>query len=166
MNNRSNTDTSNGNRSSMNNRSNTDTSNGNRSLGIDSSAFIGDLSYVAVGVIGVVINMLDPAVRKSYGVRTLGIASSVTGLGSIEVRVRVVVSDGVVECVGGDLVRVGFHSSVSYNRGVVDQRGRVDYRSHSMCNAMPSNKNLRSCSGSCYQTGDSEENLHVDESEC
>merc|ERR1712215_294250 len=154
------------NRSSVNNRGNTDTSNGNRSLRIDSSALIGNLSYVAVGVIGVVVDMLDPAVRKSYGVGTLGIASSVTGLGSIEVRVRVVVSDGVIVCVGGDLVRVGFDSSVSYNRSVVDQRGSVDHRGNSMCNAMPSNKNLRSCSGSCYQTGDGEENLHVDESGC
>merc|ERR1719481_2471820 len=148
MNNRGNTD----------NRGYTDTSNGNRSLRIHSSALIGDLSYVAVGVIGVVVDMLDPAVRKSYGVGTLGIASSVTGLGSIEVRVRVVVSHGVVECVGGDLVRVNLSSSV-HNRSVMDQRGSVDYRSHSMCNAMPSNKNLRSCSGSCYHTGDGEENL-------
>merc|ERR1719481_1552929 len=162
MNDRSSVD----NGSSVNNRGNADTSNGNRSLGIDSNALIGDLSYVAVDGIGVVVNMLDPAVRKSYGVRTLGIASSVTGLGCIEVRVRVVVSDGVVKCVGGDLVRVGFNGSVSYNRGVVDQRGSVDYRGNSMCNTMPSNKNLRSCSGSCYQTGDGEENLHVDWSEC
>merc|ERR1712215_337531 len=150
------------NRSSVNSWGNTDTSNGNRSLGIDSSTVIGDLSYVAVDIVGVVVDMLDPAVRKSYRVRTLGIASSVTGLGSIEVRVRVVVSDGVVECVGGDLVRVDLSSSVSYNRSVVDQRGSVDYRSNSMCNTMPSNKNLRSCSGSCYQTGDGEKNLHVD----
>merc|ERR1719481_1346444 len=70
VNNRSSVDnwTSVDNWSSMNNRGNTDTSNGNRSLGIDSSALIGDLSYVAVGVIGVVVDMLDPAVRKSYGV--------------------------------------------------------------------------------------------------
>merc|ERR1719147_682820 len=139
------------NRSSMNNRGNADTSNGNRSFGIDSSALIGDLSYVAVGVIGVVVDMLDPAVRKSYRVRTLGIASSVTGLGSIEVRVGVVVSHGVVVCVGGDLVRVGFHSSVSYNRGVVG-RGSVDYRSSvnhrgsvnhgSMGNGVSSNKSM------------------------
>merc|ERR1712002_1347365 len=109
--------------------------------------------------------MLDPAVRKSYRVGTLGIASSVTGLGSIEVRVGVVVSDGVVVCVGGDLVRVGFDSSVSYNRGVVDQWGSVDHRGNCMCNSMASNKNLRSCSGCCNQTGDGEENLHADESE-
>merc|ERR1719147_76143 len=146
----------------MDYRGNADTSNGNRSFGIHSSALICDLSYVAIGVISVVVDMLDPAVRKSYRVGTLGIASSVTGLGSIEIRVRVVVSDGVVVCVGGDLVRVGFDSSMSYNRGVVDQRGSVDYRSNSMCNSMPSNKNLWSCSGSCYQTGDGEENLHVD----
>merc|ERR1712215_88615 len=53
--------------SSVNNRGNTDTSNGNRSLGIDSSALIGDLSYVAVDIVGVVVDMLDPSVRKSDG---------------------------------------------------------------------------------------------------
>merc|ERR1712126_774378 len=159
------------NRSSVNNRGNTDTSNGNWGLRIDSCALIGDQSYVAIGVIGVIVDMLDPAVRKSHRVRTLGIASSVTGLGSTEVRVGVVVSDGVVVCVGGDLVRVGFNSSVSYNRGVVDQWGSMDYRSsvnhrgNCMCNSMPSNKNLRSFSGCCNQTGDGEENLHADESE-
>merc|ERR1712215_498415 len=55
------------NRSSVNNRGNTDTSNGNRSLGIDSSTVIGDLRYVAVDIVGVVVDMLDPAVRKSDG---------------------------------------------------------------------------------------------------
>merc|ERR1719516_224784 len=54
--------------SSMNNRGNTDTSNGNRSFGIDSSTVIGDLNYVAVDIVGVVVDMLDPAVRKSYRV--------------------------------------------------------------------------------------------------
>ena len=56
------------NRSSMNNRGNTDTSNGNRSFGIDSSTVISDLSYVAVDIVGVVVDMLDPSVRKSYRV--------------------------------------------------------------------------------------------------
>merc|ERR1719516_774398 len=136
-------------------------SSGNRGLRIDSCALIGDLSYVAIGVIGVVVDMLDPAVRKSHRVRTLGIASSVTGLGSIEVRVEVVVSDGVVVCVGGDLVRVGFDSSVSYNRSVVG-RGSVDYRSSvnhrgsvnhgSMGNGVSSNKSMSYKSVSCDNT--------------
>merc|ERR1712215_533219 len=105
--------------------------------------------------------MLGAAVREVDTVRTLGIASSVTGLRSIEVGGGVVVSDGVVVCVGGDLVRVGFDSSVSYNRGVVG-RGSVDYRSSvnhrgsvnhgSMGNGVSSNKSMSYKSVSCDNT--------------
>merc|ERR1712243_316763 len=99
--------------------------------------------------------MLDPAVRKSYRVGTLVIASSITGLGSIEVGGGVVVSHGVVVCVGGDLVRVGFDSSVSNNRGVVG-RGSVNYRGSvnhgSMGNSVSSNKSMSYKSVYCDNT--------------
>merc|ERR1712243_138249 len=98
----------------------------NRGIGILSSSVIGDCSDVSVDGVGGVANMLGAAVRKVDTVRTFGTASSVTGLCSIEVGGGVVVSDGVVVCVGGDLVRVNL-SSMSYNRGVVG-RGSVDYR--------------------------------------
>merc|ERR1719309_1502911 len=124
-----------GNRSSVNNRGSVDNRCGvhnrgsiSRSIGILSSAVIGDLSDVSIVGIRVVVDMLGAAVREVDIVRTLGIASSVTGLGSIEVGGGVVVSDGVVVCVGGDLVRVDLGSSVSHNRSVVG-RGSVDYRS-------------------------------------
>merc|ERR1712243_278944 len=100
----------------------------NRGIGILSSSVIGDCSDVSVDGVGGVANMLGAAVREVDTVRTLAIASSVTGLCSIEVGGGVVVSHGVVVCVGGDLVRVDLGSSVSYNRGVVC-RGSVDYRS-------------------------------------
>merc|ERR1712243_241863 len=100
----------------------------NRGIGILSSSVIGDCSDVSVDGVGGVANMLGTAVRKVDTVRTLGTASSVTGLGSIEVGGGVVVSDGVVVCVGGDLVRIDFRGSVSNNRSVVG-RGSVDYRS-------------------------------------
>merc|ERR1719481_1337801 len=111
--------------------------------------------------------MLGAAVREVDIVRTLGIASSVTGLGSIEVGGGVVVSDGVVVCVGGDLVRVNLGSSVSHNRGVVG-RSSVDYRGSmnhgssvnyrgsvnhgSMGNGVSSNKSMSYKSVSCYNT--------------
>merc|ERR1712036_25954 len=113
-----------GNRSSGNNRSSTN----NRGFGVLSLTFVGDLSDKSVDGVGAITNMLGAAVREVDIVRTLGTASSVTGLGSIEVGGGVVVSDGVVKCVGGDLVRVGFDSSVSYNRGVVG-RGSLNHRS-------------------------------------
>merc|ERR1719430_2238225 len=116
------------NRSSVNNRCGVHNwGSVSRGIGIYSSSVIGDLSDVSIVGIRVVVNMLGAAVREVDTVRTLGIASSVTGLGSIEVGGGVVVSDGVVVCVGGDLIRVNL-SSVSYNRGVVG-RGSVDYRS-------------------------------------
>merc|ERR1711881_156424 len=157
-----------GNRSSVNNRGSVDNRSSvhnwgsiSRSIGILSSAVIGDLSDVSIVGIRVVVDMLGAAVRKVDIVRTLGIASSVTGLGSIEVGGGVVVSDGVVVCVGGDLVRVNLGSSVSHNRGVVGRgsvdyrgsvnygcsvnyRGSVNHRSNSMGNGVSSNKSVSS----------------------
>merc|ERR1711881_557296 len=133
-----------GNRSSVNNRGGVHNWGSiSRSIGILSSAVIGDLSDVSIVGIRVVVDMLGAAVREVDTVRTLGIASSVTGLGSIEVGGGVVVSNGVVVCVGGDLVRVNLRGSVSYNRGVVG-RGSVNYRSNSMSYGVSSNKPMSS----------------------
>merc|ERR1719481_1865429 len=66
-----------------------------RGIGILSLTVIGDCSDVSVDGVGGVANMLGAAVREVDIVRTLGIASSITGLGSIEVGGGVVVSDGV-----------------------------------------------------------------------
>jgi len=104
--------------------------NMSRSIRISSSAIIGNLSYISSVWVGVIVNMLSASVRKVDTVRTFSISSSVTGLGSIEVRGGVIVSYGVVVCVGGDLVRVDL-SSVGNNRGVV-ARGSVSYNRGSM----------------------------------
>jgi len=50
--------------------------------------------------------VLDPAVGKSDGVRSLDIAGTIGALLTVEVRLGVVISDGVGEGVGGDLIRV------------------------------------------------------------
>merc|ERR1711881_683848 len=109
------------NRCSVDNRGSVGRGNVSRGIRIYSSSIIGDCSDVSVDGVGGVANMLGAAVREVDTVRTLGIASSVTGLGSIEVGGGVVVSDGVVVCVGGDLVRVDFsvvgRGSVGHNRG-------------------------------------------------
>merc|ERR1719315_203076 len=115
------------NRCSVDNRGSVGRGNVSRGIRIYSSSIIGDCSHVSVDGVGGVANMLGAAVREVDTVRTFGIASSVTGLGSIEVGGGVVVSDGVVVCVGGDLVRVDLGSSV-HNWSVVG-RGSVDYRS-------------------------------------
>ena len=97
--------------------------------GVLSLSLISDLSNVAVVVIDVVVDVLDPAVRKSNGVRTLPLASSIIRLSSVEVGVGVVVSDGVLVGVGRDLIGVHLSNSVgngvgnSVDRGVVSRGG-------------------------------------------
>jgi len=102
------------------------------SLGVSSGAVVGDLSNVAIVVVDMVVHMLDPAVGKSHGVRSLGLTGAVAGLSSVEVGVGVVVSNGVVVGVGRDLIRVNLSgmvsgSSVGNNRGVVGRDG-MDHR--------------------------------------
>jgi len=133
-----------------------------RGIGIGSSTVIGDLSHVSVVVVHMVVDMLGAAVRKSHGVRAFSLAGSVARLSSVEVGVGVVVSDGIVVCVGGDLVRVDLGRTVSrggvgHNRGVVgrggvghnwgvvgrggvNHRGGVNNRGNSMGNGMSSDK--------------------------
>ena len=97
---------------------------GGRVLGL---SVIGDLGDVAVVVVDVVVDVLDPAVGKSNGVRTLTLAGAIVGLSSVEVGVGVVVSDGVLVGVGGDLIGVHLdRGSVVGRGGVVDNRGSVD----------------------------------------
>merc|ERR1719317_1292292 len=72
--------------------------------------------------------MLGTAIRKSNGVRSLSIASTITCLSSVEVGVGVVVSYSVGVGVGGWLIGVG-RGMVSWggmdNRGMVS-RGSMD----------------------------------------
>jgi len=94
-----------------------------------SLSVVGDLGNVAVVVVDVVVDVLDPAVGKSNGVRTLTSAGAIIRLGSVEVGVGVVVSDGVLVGVGGDLIGVHLdRGSVVGGGGVVDKRGSVDNR--------------------------------------
>ena len=97
------------------------------SNGVLGSAIVGDLSHVAVVAVGVVVDMLGPAVGEVDGVRALGISLTIAGLGSIEVGVGVVVSNGVCVSVGGDLIGVNL-SGVVGRGGMgnsVDHRGVV-----------------------------------------
>ena len=60
-------------------------------LGVDRGALVGDLGDVAVDVVGGVLHVLDPAVGKGNRVGALSVTSSVRRLGSIEVRLGVVI---------------------------------------------------------------------------
>jgi len=109
-----------------------------RGIRIGSSAIISHLGHITIVVINLVVDMLDPAIRKSNRVGALSTACSITGLSSIEVGVRVVVSNSIVVSVGRDLISIDLSSSISRgsmgnNRGMVgggsmDHRGSVDHR--------------------------------------
>merc|ERR1719427_572756 len=97
---------------------------------VDSSSFISNISNIASITISLVSNMLGTAIRKSNGVRSLGISSTITGLSSVESGVGVVISYSVGVGVGGDLIRVGrgmVSRSSMDNWGMVG-RGSMDYR--------------------------------------
>merc|ERR1712226_959638 len=107
------------------------------SRGEGGGTIVGDLGDIAVDRVRVVVHMLDPAVGKGNGVRALSVAGTVAALASVEVGVGVVVSDGVVVGVGGNLIGVHLSNGVgnrvgnSVDRGVVsrgsmDNRGGVD----------------------------------------
>jgi len=99
------------------------------SLRVLSLSVIGDLGNIAVVVVDVVVDVLDPAIGKSNGIRTLTLAGAIIGLSSVEVGLGVVVSDGVLVGVGGDLIGVHLdRGSVVGGGGVVDNRGSVDNR--------------------------------------
>jgi len=82
------------------------------SLRVGSSAIIGHISNIPVDRVGVVVDMLDPAVRESHRVGALSIASSITGLSSIEVGVGVVISNSVVVGVRRDLISINLSNSM------------------------------------------------------
>merc|ERR1719510_2805219 len=86
--------------------------NNRGSLGVSGSAVIGDLSDVAVDGVRVVVHVLDPAVGKGNRVGALSVTGTIAGLSGVEVGVGVVVSDGVVVGVGGDLIGVHLSNSV------------------------------------------------------
>merc|ERR1719436_599428 len=90
-------------------------------LGVDSGSLVGHLSNIAVISVGSVSDLLDPAVGESHGVGTLDIAGTIGGLLSIEVGLGVVISHGICEGVGRDLIGV-FLSLVS-GSGLVSNRG-------------------------------------------
>ena len=132
-------------------------SNGGSGGGERSSAVVGDLSDIAVDRVRVVVHVLDSAIRKGNRVGALSVTGTIAALSGVEVGVGVVVSDGVVVSVGGDLVRVDLGNSVGdrvgnsvrdhrgsmdnrgsvYNRSGMYDRGSVYNRGNSVSNTMP-----------------------------
>merc|ERR1712106_1032346 len=102
----------------MSNSSNHTVSNSvanSNSLRVDSSALVGHLSHVSVNIVGVVVDVLDTAVRKVDRVGALPGSSAIVRLRSIKASSRVVVGHSVLVGVGGNLVRVHLPHSVTHN---------------------------------------------------
>jgi len=75
-------------------------SNWDSSRGVDRCSLIGDISNISIVVVRGVLDSLDTAVRESNRVGSLHISSSISSLSSIEVGVRVVISDSILVGVG------------------------------------------------------------------
>ena len=97
------------------------------SLGVDSLAIVGDGGDVSLDVVGGVLDVLGAAVREGDGVRSSPGSGAIVGLSSLEVGAGVVVGNGVLVLVGGDLVGVHLSDGVGNGVGnsVVDNRGGV-----------------------------------------
>merc|ERR1712025_1128633 len=87
-----------------------------------SSSGVADIGDEALKIASLVVDSLDTAVREVDRVRSLDNSSSIIGLSLVEGSSRVVISNGVVVGVGGDLSKV--RGSIA--SGSVDHRGSVD----------------------------------------
>jgi len=96
---------------------------GGRGLGVDSGALVGHIGDIAVISVGGVLHVLDSAVGKSDRVSSGHVAGAIRLLLGVEVRLGVVISDGVGEGVGGDLISVSL--SLVGGGGVVSRGGGV-----------------------------------------
>merc|ERR1719500_1709431 len=128
-------------------------------LRVDSSALVGHLSHVSVNVVGVVVDVLDAAVRKVDRVGSLPSSSAIVRLRSVETSARVVVGHSVLIGVGGNFVRVHLRNSMTHDcMANANTVANSDTKSNAMSD---SSKELRSgrCKG-CQGRYD-QRSLHV-----
>ena len=97
-------------------------------LGVDRGALVGDLSDIAVDVVGGVLHVLDPAIWKSHRVGTRDNTVGISGLSSVEVGLGVVVGNTVGVGVGLRGLLDDSDSGGMVGRGGVDDGGSVDNR--------------------------------------
>jgi len=114
-------------------------------LGVDRDSLVGHIGDITVVVVGGVLNVLGPAIGKSNRVATSDGAVGISGLGSIELGLGVVISNTILIGIGsghlllsgvvgggGSMVSRGSYGvgdnggSVVHNRGGVDNGSMVD----------------------------------------
>ena len=105
------------NRARDSNRVGDSMANNRSNIRVDSSAIIGNLGNVAVGVVSVVVDVLDPAVGEVDRVGSIPEAGSIVGLGLLEGSARELVSHTVLVGVGGDLAEIVEPDSVGHRVG-------------------------------------------------
>merc|ERR1712243_425396 len=172
----------------MSNSSNHTVSNSvtnSNSLRVDSSALIGHLSHVSVNIVGVVVDMLDAAIRKVDRVGSLPSSRAIVRLRSVKTSSRVVVSHSVLVGVGRNLVGVHLRHGMTHNcmpdtntmsnamsntntmsnaNTVTNANSMADANAVSKSNTMSDpSKELRSgrC-GNCHQKDRGGRDLHAD----
>merc|ERR1719290_892890 len=93
-------------------------------VGIRSNTIISHISDITIIIIGMIVDMLDTAIRKVDRVGTFYNTSTIIGLSLVEGSTRVVISNSIGVRVGRGLskVRLGIstNSMVSNNWGMVD----------------------------------------------
>ena len=128
-------------------------------------AIVGDLGDVSIDVVGVVVDMLDPAIRQTDRVVALSGGSAIVRLLSVETGSGVVVGHGVLVGVGGDLVgvdrnSVGYsvtHHGMANSHSMADANTMTDANTMADANAMAdanSSKQLGASRGSGEEGGD------------
>ena len=75
-------------------------------LGVLGSSLVCDIGDISIIAVGRVLDMLDTSIGKSNRVRAGDVGGTIGLLLSVEVGLGVVISDGVGEGVGGNLIRV------------------------------------------------------------
>jgi len=86
-------------------------------LGVLGSSLVCDIGDISIIAVGRVLDMLDTSIGKSNRVRAGDVGGTIGLLLSVEVGLGVVISDGVGEGVGGNLI------SIYLSRGVVGGGG-------------------------------------------
>merc|ERR1712200_89381 len=120
------------NRARDSNRVGDSMANNRSNIRVDSSAIVGDLGNVAVGIVSVVVDVLDPAVGEVDRVGSIPEAGSIVGLGLLEGSARELVSHTVLVGVGGDLAEILQPDSVGHRVG----NSHGSSNSHTMANPM------------------------------
>ena len=113
----------------------------------DGLAIVGDLGDVSIDVVGVVVDMLDPAIRQTDRVVALSGGSAIVRLLSVETGSGVVVSHGVLVGVGGDLVGVDRNGMGNGMSNGVSHRSKA--KSNTMSNRVSNRRNKRGSHSMC-----------------